>query len=83
MQAGVTSRARSEGYWIILQPLTRGIHQLRFGGEAYVMDTLEFKTDVTYHLPCKIVIANRLHDFLETKYKIEKIMTNLGTDRKP
>ena len=82
MQAGVT-REEKRRIWIILQPLTRGIHELRFGGEAYVMDTLEFKTDVTYNLHCKIVIANRLHDFLETKYKIEKIMTNLGTDRKP
>lgn len=49
VQAGVT-RSVSEGYWIILGSLTRGIHQIRFGGEAYVMDRLEFKTDVTYHL---------------------------------
>ena len=49
VRAGVT-RGVSEGYWIILDSLTRGIHELRFGGEAYVMDILEFKTDVTYHL---------------------------------
>jgi hypothetical protein len=52
VQPGVT-RSVSEGYWIILGPLTRGIHQLRFGGEAYMMDALEFKTDVIYHLTVK------------------------------
>ena len=41
MQGGII-RSASEGYWIILGSLTRGIHQLRFGGEAYMMDTLEF-----------------------------------------
>lgn len=52
VRPGVT-RSVSDGYWIIMDSLTRGIHQLRFGGEAYVMDTLEFKTDVTYHLTVK------------------------------
>jgi hypothetical protein len=52
VRAGVT-KSVSDGYWIIMDSLTRGIHQLRFGGEAYVMDTLEFKTDVTYHITVK------------------------------
>jgi hypothetical protein len=52
VQAGVT-RSVSDGYWILLDPLSSGIHQLRFGGESYLMDKLEFKTDVTYHLTVK------------------------------
>ncbi len=49
VRPGIT-RAVSEGYWIILRPLAHGIYQLKFGGEAYLNDTLEFKTDVVYHL---------------------------------
>lgn len=49
VRAGAT-RSVSEGYWIILGPLARGAHRLRFGGQTYIKDTLEFRTDVKYHL---------------------------------
>lgn len=52
VKAGIT-RSVSEGYWIILDQLACGFHTLRFGGDTYVMDTLEFKTDVTYYLTVK------------------------------
>lgn len=45
-----TTRSISEGYWIVLDSLPHGHHRISFGGEAYIRDKLEFKTDVTYHL---------------------------------
>jgi hypothetical protein len=47
------TKSVSDGYWIILCSLARGIHKLRFGGEAYTMDKLEFKTDAMYDLIVK------------------------------
>jgi hypothetical protein len=52
VRAGVT-RSVSEGYWIILDSLRLGIHRIKFGGETYVKDILEFKTDVIYNLTVK------------------------------
>jgi hypothetical protein len=45
------AHAVSDGIWIMLKPLSTGNHEIRFGGEARCQkDSLEFKTDVIYHL---------------------------------
>ncbi|HBP65802.1 MAG TPA: hypothetical protein DD730_16470 [Desulfosporosinus sp.] len=41
----------SDGFWVMVKPLSTGNHQIRFCGEARCQkDALEFKTDVIYHL---------------------------------
>jgi hypothetical protein len=43
------TRAVSDGYWIILKPLSPGTHELRFGASGSFRDR-HFSTDITYHL---------------------------------
>jgi hypothetical protein len=47
------TQAISDGYWILLQPLGIGTHELHFGGAASDFTTtsvVNFVTDTTYHL---------------------------------
>ena len=43
----------SDGYWVLLQPLSPGKHELHFSGLTPgnpTTGTTNFETDVTYHL---------------------------------
>jgi hypothetical protein len=44
------ARAYSDGFWLLVDPLTEGTHTLRFGGELITRDNFEFSTDVTYEI---------------------------------
>ena len=44
---GQPSRAVADGYWIMLHPLGRGVHQIEFGGK---LDGFPFMTFATYSL---------------------------------
>jgi hypothetical protein len=48
-----TTPSIAEGYWIFLNPLPPGNHEITFGGSAgnpSVTSSMNFVTDVTYHL---------------------------------
>jgi hypothetical protein len=47
--AGVYHPAVADGYYVLLAPLSRGSHVLKFGG----VDGSGFVQDVTYHLMVK------------------------------
>jgi hypothetical protein len=52
VKAGPT-QAVSDGYWILLQPLSEGKHEISFGGVAVDFTTTRvesFATQITYHL---------------------------------
>jgi hypothetical protein len=52
VEAGTTPSI-AEGYWIFLNPLPLGNHEISFGGSAgnpSVTSSMNFVTDVTYHL---------------------------------
>jgi hypothetical protein len=43
--------AFSDGYWVLLRPLSPGPHEIHFAGHFYLPDwDWEFSVDVTYHL---------------------------------
>ncbi len=44
---GDRAPAVSDGYWVMLAPLSPGEHELHFGGEA---SSLDFAVEATYHL---------------------------------
>jgi hypothetical protein len=47
------SRSVSDGYWIMVMPLTSGVHTIHYGGMAVdftTTSTVNFATAVTYHL---------------------------------
>lgn len=45
-----SSPAVSDGYWIMLKPLSAGQHEIHVHGEAKISETFTFKTEVTYNL---------------------------------
>ena len=47
---GSSQPAVSDGYWIMLEPLSRGTHTIHFRGE---IETIGFETEVTYTLHVK------------------------------
>lgn len=52
--SGVTSgRAASDGYWIILEPLSAGQHEIHFEARVVSGPAKGFSQDVTYHLTVK------------------------------
>jgi hypothetical protein len=48
--AGVSSPAVSDGYFVMLPPLSAGEHTIHFGGRAVFADESVFIEDITYHL---------------------------------
>jgi hypothetical protein len=54
VKPGNTTMA-SDGFWVFLQPLAPGNHELRFGGLTRIgyTDDLDFMTNTTYHLPVR------------------------------
>ncbi len=43
----------AEGYWIILKPLAKGDHEIKFGGSIVDVSTtsnINFATSATYHI---------------------------------
>jgi hypothetical protein len=50
---GTPGHAVSDGYFVMLPPLSAGEHTLRFGGEADFPDGSVFMEDITYHLTVK------------------------------
>jgi len=47
---GSQQKAVSDGYWLLLAPLSRGPHTLHFGGKLTFPDGSTFSTDTTYNL---------------------------------
>jgi hypothetical protein len=47
---GTTGHAVSDGYFVMLPPLSAGEHTIHFGGEADFPDGSAFIEDITYHL---------------------------------
>lgn len=45
-----SSLAVSDGYWIMLTPLSKGKHVIYIHGKAKMSDTFTFETEVTYNL---------------------------------
>jgi hypothetical protein len=48
-----TTDSSANGYWIMLKPLTKGTHTIKFGGSILDVSTtsnVNFATDATYHL---------------------------------
>jgi hypothetical protein len=52
--AGTVSPAVGDGYYLLLEPLTRGRHTLTFGGTTHTLDAnnnpVVFSLDITYHV---------------------------------
>jgi hypothetical protein len=54
--AATTSPSIAEGYWIFLNPLSPGKHEIRFGsaaGEVTITSNMNFVTSTTYHITVK------------------------------
>jgi hypothetical protein len=55
LQQGKT-RSVSDGFWIILKPLSAGKHEIHFSGSAVDFSStssLNFATEATYHVTIK------------------------------
>lgn len=51
--AAGTTDSIAEGYWVMLKPLTKGTHELKFGGSVVDVSTtsnINFATEATYHV---------------------------------
>lgn len=51
-----TTDSSANGYWIMLKPLSKGVHTIEFGGSILDVSTtsnVNFATDATYHLTVK------------------------------
>ncbi len=51
--APITSPSIAEGYWIFLNPLSPGKHEIIFGsaaGEVTITSNMNFVTSTTYHI---------------------------------
>ena len=56
IKGGTTTQGVSDGYWVFLQPLSAGNHNIHFsGGSTDITSTSgsNFSTEVTYHLLVK------------------------------
>jgi hypothetical protein len=52
----ITSPSIAEGYWIFLNPLSPGKHEIIFGsaaGEVTITSNMNFVTSTTYHITVK------------------------------
>jgi hypothetical protein len=48
--AGHYDKSVSDGYWVMLKPLSPGRHDIHFGGTFFEGEPFEFTMDITYHV---------------------------------